>query len=78
PTKHTLYELVFEQYLLCYFNIIEKWKKHNINMEKNLSNLIKDSENSKDINNNDYDDFNDTNDYKKLLQQYNYNSGYLK
>ncbi|CAG8780316.1 19108_t:CDS:2 [Cetraspora pellucida] len=36
PTHHTLYELVFGQHPLCYFNMIEEWKQHNVNMKENL------------------------------------------
>ncbi|KAF0539689.1 hypothetical protein F8M41_006948 [Gigaspora margarita] len=37
PTNHTPYELVFGQHPLRHFNMIEEWKKHNINMEEDLS-----------------------------------------
>ncbi|CAG8757000.1 6072_t:CDS:2, partial [Gigaspora rosea] len=36
PTNHTPYELVFGQHPLHYFNIIEDWKKHNINIEEDF------------------------------------------
>ncbi|CAG8653942.1 14970_t:CDS:2, partial [Cetraspora pellucida] len=36
PTRHTPYELVFGQHPLCYFNMIEEWKQHNVNMEEDL------------------------------------------
>ncbi|CAG8762228.1 5688_t:CDS:2, partial [Dentiscutata heterogama] len=36
PTRHTPYELVFGQHPLRYFNMIEEWKQHNVNMEENL------------------------------------------
>ncbi|CAG8757291.1 5529_t:CDS:2 [Cetraspora pellucida] len=37
PTHHTPYELVFGQHPLRYFNMIEEWKQHNVNMEEDLS-----------------------------------------
>ncbi|CAG8744909.1 12234_t:CDS:2, partial [Cetraspora pellucida] len=37
PTHYTSYELVFGQHPLCYFNMIKKWKQHNVNMEEGLS-----------------------------------------
>ncbi|CAG8757094.1 11348_t:CDS:1, partial [Dentiscutata heterogama] len=63
PTNYTPYELVFRQHPLRHFNIIEEWKQHNINMEKDLpKGIIEDEEGSENEDNNlsdEYEDFNE-------------------
>ncbi|CAG8767104.1 24230_t:CDS:2, partial [Racocetra persica] len=63
PTNYTPYELVFGQYPLHHFNLIEEWKRHNINMEEDLpEGIIENEEGSENKDNNlsnKYEDFNE-------------------
>ncbi|CAG8765494.1 21138_t:CDS:2 [Gigaspora margarita] len=55
---------------LCYFNMIKEWKKHNINIVEDLSDIIEDLKNIDNSDYNDYNDYNnfsDTDDYRELL-----------
>ncbi|CAG8589758.1 23000_t:CDS:2, partial [Cetraspora pellucida] len=50
PTKYTPYELVFGQHPLRHFNMVEEWRQHNINMEKDLpENIVENESDIEDV-----------------------------